>query len=414
MTRHIPNPHEVALEREVHPRKALSAMLRIIGIGMMVIGPLTGLGLAFVNPLLGMIVWAGISAGAMALFRRAKRLKAVGVAEKLAKDPRPPVLYLRSFTADERAAENVGQVLSIKGVEQVEMVTRCIGPMVAIGRPTENLPMIGAARMYVADDQWQGRVKDLMERSQLVLMRAGKTEGFWWEVEHAIKLVRPERLIWLVPFSKDNYRLFAERANHWLPKPIPTDAGEMAREVGSLKSWIWFEPDWTPHLEKPGMRDDASHGLPVAALVHQALAPTLRRLGHTKFAMRCAGGKRMLAFLVDMGVAWATVLALSALAQLLNADWPTVVAVLAIFAYLLLMDLPQVGGSLGKRVTKLRIVTEDGLQPSIGQAMARNLVKVVTIPVALLYAPVSMGWSVQRMLPQDLITRTYVVAPNAA
>lgn len=112
-----------------------------------------GLGLAFINPLLAMIVWGGISLGATALFKRAKRLKAVGVAEKLAKDPRPPVLHPRSFQADERAAEDVGRVLSIRGVdlttpkteeEQIEMVTKRIGPMVAVGRPSDTLAMIGA------------------------------------------------------------------------------------------------------------------------------------------------------------------------------------------------------------------------------------------------------------------------------
>lgn len=133
--------------------------------------------------------------------------------------------------------------------------------------------------------------------------------------------MRPERLIWLIRFSKENYRQFAEHANHSLPVPIPLDPDDTTRAVGSLKAWIWFEPDWTSHLEKSGTRDDSIIGLPVAALMHQVLAPTFRRLGYPRDAIRCAGGKRLLAFLLDLAVAWAISMALLGLAQLFHADW---------------------------------------------------------------------------------------------
>jgi hypothetical protein len=48
-----------------------------------------------------------------------------------------------------------------------------IGPFVAIGRPGERLPQLGAIRLYVADPEWQEMVTRLMSEAALVVLRAG-------------------------------------------------------------------------------------------------------------------------------------------------------------------------------------------------------------------------------------------------
>lgn len=55
--------------------------------------------------------------------------------------------------------------------------------LVAIGRPGERLPELGAARTYYPDDDWQDAVRVTAARSAAVLLVAGRTEGLAWEVE---------------------------------------------------------------------------------------------------------------------------------------------------------------------------------------------------------------------------------------
>jgi hypothetical protein len=46
--------------------------------------------------------------------------------------------------------------------EQLAMVMNEIGPFIAIGRPGEQWPELGAARMYVGDDEWQATINNLI------------------------------------------------------------------------------------------------------------------------------------------------------------------------------------------------------------------------------------------------------------
>jgi len=391
------------------------------GILGMIVSPLIGLGSAMLNPFVGFLLWIGGSWLSGVLIQRGKRLRARGAVKVLVEDPRPPVLYLRSFRADQKTAEKVGRTLSVKGVdltiatteeEQIATVVGRVGPLVAIGRPDETLPLLGAARMYVADDEWQARVLDIMHRAGIVLMRAGATEGFWWEVEQAVRDVPPERLLWLVPFSNANYRTFAARANTVLPKPLPLEPGKLNRGVGSLKAWIWFSPDWTPHVELPRPMDFHVPGYPVAVLLQRALAPFFVRMGNVSASLYGSTWKRVAAAIVDC-----TVVGLLCLAFLPFADtaagssWIPALLLLAAFGYLVILDLPIFGGTLGKRFTKMRVVDREGRFLSNPHAFLRGLLKCCLFPVAAFYWVVMIGWTVRHQMPHDLLTGTYVVDP---
>ena len=67
--------------------------------------------------------------------------------------------------------------------------------MVAIGKPGERLPELGAARIYVPDDQWREVVTTWMSEAALVVFRAGETEGLWWEVEQALARCSRRRIL---------------------------------------------------------------------------------------------------------------------------------------------------------------------------------------------------------------------------
>ena len=45
--------------------------------------------------------------------------------------------------------------------------------VVAIGKPGEDLPTPGAARIYVSDEEWKEEVKRRMRAARLVVIRAG-------------------------------------------------------------------------------------------------------------------------------------------------------------------------------------------------------------------------------------------------
>ena len=81
-----------------------------------------------------------------------------------------------------------------------------IGPFVAIGKPGEPLPELGAARLYVSDDEWQSKVETLLSKSRLIIMRLGKTPGFWWEFERLMQTIPLQKVIfYVVPGSEHRY-----------------------------------------------------------------------------------------------------------------------------------------------------------------------------------------------------------------
>jgi hypothetical protein len=109
--------------------------------------------------LLGVVSLTGV-AGAWCV-KRGKQLCAVNPLQLLSKDLRRPVVYLRSFLDDGRndpewsgvsthfAAANYMQPTE---EETLARVMAKVGPFLAIGKPTEQFPELGAARIYVVNE----------------------------------------------------------------------------------------------------------------------------------------------------------------------------------------------------------------------------------------------------------------------
>ncbi len=143
------------------------------------------------------------------LLRSGWRYDAVSAEQLLANDPRRPVIYLRSFEADseffprpdgfwKRAATILFDYAVTFSPEQelAEIVTR-VGPVIAIGKPGEPLPELGAARLYVGDADWKAKVIDLMARSRLVIIRTGSTPNLEWEIEQAMTRVPRQQILFV-------------------------------------------------------------------------------------------------------------------------------------------------------------------------------------------------------------------------
>jgi hypothetical protein len=112
----------------------------------------------------------------------------------------PPVLYLRSFDDDRHGAQLKG---GLTEEEHLGDVLGQLGPFVAVGRPGETLPEAGAARFYLADADWQTEVATLLGTARLVVIRTGRSAGLGWEVQQAVRLLTPERLVLVVDDERE-------------------------------------------------------------------------------------------------------------------------------------------------------------------------------------------------------------------
>jgi hypothetical protein len=110
------------------------------------------------------------------------------------RDERKPVVFLRSFQDDDlNVVQNESRGKATKSGFEVgieDQFTR-FGPFVAIGRPGESLPALGAAREYYGDTEWKEAVAEWIEAALILLVIPGLTEGVRWEME----LIRNKRYL---------------------------------------------------------------------------------------------------------------------------------------------------------------------------------------------------------------------------
>jgi transposase len=88
----------------------------------------------------------------------------------------------------------IGRMTAVRSLQAPTLMNGS-GPFVAIGRPGEELPALGAYRTYVQHEAWQEEGRDLLSAAQLVLIRLGMTEGVLWELSTAITQVKAKRLL---------------------------------------------------------------------------------------------------------------------------------------------------------------------------------------------------------------------------
>jgi hypothetical protein len=145
----------------------------------------------------------GVFLLARALWRVGRRLNLRHRNEIILKD-KPPVLLLRSFTDD--VAGIPPNMLIPRLVRRRKRLEEMIGeqltsagPFVAIGRPGERLPQLGASRLYVGDSEWQAVVESYIARSDLIIVIAGKTHWVQWELANVLKQDRIAGLLIVFP-----------------------------------------------------------------------------------------------------------------------------------------------------------------------------------------------------------------------
>jgi hypothetical protein len=194
----------------------------------------------------------------------------------LINDQRPPVLYLRPFGEDTSAPPDrrplsnrnvdptgaaflLPYALGKSDEEELASAVSQIGPFLAVGRPGERLPQLGAARLYVSSEEWQDTVDRLLDKACVVILRVGSTmtEGFWWEVARVWQRVGHERVLFWFPFGTtieamlDRGQRFSERFEDKFGVNIPKPGAA---------NFLHFALDGTPVMSQPGKSKGRSQG----------------------------------------------------------------------------------------------------------------------------------------------------------
>ncbi|MGD9249981.1 MAG: hypothetical protein PVG19_02095 [Desulfobacterales bacterium] len=209
----------------------------------------------------------------MKCINRARRIRTFGASEDLPPDTRSPVLFLRSF-ADDASTSQPPDIAYIEpfivatGEENLIAVLNEIGPVIAIGQPGEKLPRMGARRRYVAQQDWQEIVQELMHAARLVVLLVGQGQGLWWEIEQALRWVAPQRLLFLIP--KSRYRLFREKVHEWIPIQLPEPKAVFPL-VYMDEYLLYFQPDGQPCLTRP-----RNYALVIRGNLTRPLVPTYK------------------------------------------------------------------------------------------------------------------------------------------
>lgn len=137
------------------------------------------------------------------LILRGRKLRAPRALDILSSGDRPPVVLLRSFDDDDLIDPTFPATYHIapgRYEERLVKALRPIGLTVALGRPEEPEPELGAARLYVKNEHWQEAIKYLLEKAGAVVAIVGKSQGLWWEIELALSRVPPVKLLFFFPY----------------------------------------------------------------------------------------------------------------------------------------------------------------------------------------------------------------------
>jgi hypothetical protein len=176
---------------------------------------LSGLGTTAVQDLATGLAEAGLGLlvlGAV-IFLVARRLGSADARRLMLRDPRPPVLYLRSFT-DDRLRLWTATLGRPSLVERFtprrfdrfeEVLVRHLsryGPVIAVNPPGTRLAPVGAARETIEPANWQSAVAGWMAHSALIVFLAPPsrvTQGLHWELRTVAEHGQLDKALVVVP-----------------------------------------------------------------------------------------------------------------------------------------------------------------------------------------------------------------------
>lgn len=187
-----------------------------------------------------------------------------GAEEVLARDPRKPVLYFRSFEKEAEKAVAMSNTLFVRNLgrspggiyiasrrhgdtlfgksglirgalnskrtpfdEQMVFADAFnqLGPYIALGRPNESFRDmdLGAAKKYVSNDEWEGVVRKWLWGCGAVVLEAADSASLGWEIGKVIELVPPTRIVIICPYTDGEYENFTRIHRYKFPVELPDE-----------------------------------------------------------------------------------------------------------------------------------------------------------------------------------------------
>lgn len=233
--------------------QANGALVAVLGLGIFIIALETDHGSAILTGAL--LLGSGLYS-----FFLGKRLASPPARELLQRDTRAPVVFVRSFRDEHYEYSLKGYFQAIwtqmkmqsAGTLpmsspwgptlqwQLAALFKEVGPYVAIGKPGEKLTALGAARMYVADDEWKAVISDLFHKARLIVLQVGSTPGLNWELNEIRQHIEPKRVLFILPHREQDYQLFRAWMNPRLPQPLP--------DTLPATRFMTLDADWTPRV----------------------------------------------------------------------------------------------------------------------------------------------------------------------
>ena len=147
------------------------------------------------------LLWIA-GAAAIMLWNRGTRHATFDAATVMERDPRPPVLLLRSFGDDDLEAKGTSplpwsyaQTLAFVAASRLQV----LGPVIAIAPPNEGLPPLGPYRVFVRKGDWRAEVDALIARARATVLFLGFSEGVLWEFRRLMDGERAGDLMLVVP-----------------------------------------------------------------------------------------------------------------------------------------------------------------------------------------------------------------------
>jgi uncharacterized RDD family membrane protein YckC len=374
--------------------------------------------------------------------RRGLRLVQEPGIRALRESPRSPILYLRPFQEDGGHRVGLGRgwgrVLGwvwMPGLTLEEVVAarlRRWGPVVAIGKPAERIPPLGASRLYCGDEDWKSVAESLIVRAQCVVMMVGATRGIEDEIRMLVRRSALSKTLLFVPSCSEQLADARwEHAARVLDEEADLGVGESGIDEDTV--FIRFrrgDKERVEHYIARGRRESRDivwSRAEVTDAVDQAFAGMLaERAASTKGGtrrtdtgavsgrsgadapafdlqdLRARYPRRAVAVVVDLVLAVLVVATCGRLAQ--AAGEGVKLGVAYGIPFVLHAFLVVSGGSLGQRLLGVAVVNLHGTPPSVLQAATRPLLLWTWIGGYLLPAATR-----ERLSPVDFITRTRVL-----
>ncbi len=146
-------------------------------------------------------------------------------------DPRPPIMFLRSFSDDQVALkpqrgffkqwylDETSRVVSLDHLILKEGTE--IGPTVALGNPDDPVPPYGVARGYFEHSTWKDAVSKHCDQAKGIVLVMDTTAGIEWEVGHLFDQNHMHKTLVLLKQddwgTSEGYSLLAKVAGKTLP-----------------------------------------------------------------------------------------------------------------------------------------------------------------------------------------------------